>query len=832
MQGFDTPFNLIIDTPLQRGARYGLQVFRQALQKRCISFRESVNPNPMPDHTNVFIGTRVSKTIQNLIPDLPECRESLKIARIHNDLIICGSDDRGLMYALLDVAERITWTTEGDPLACVRDQDESPDAPERALSIYTMHRLCFEQRFFDPAYWDRYFDMLARNRFNTFALLFAYESAGYFAPPYPYFFNVPGYEEIQVVGMSSEMQHKHLQALNRLIEQAHAHGLDFTLGIWDHIYRGGVQQGPGQDEHNPLPWRVLGVTAENLMDYSVAAITELLKRVPNLDALQFRMHGESGLKKEEMDDFWGRIFDAMVVAGKGIRFDARAKGFPDRLVDLAIQKGVPIRICTKYWMEQMGLPFHPTLTHPQNQKDRRHSYANLLRYPQKYKIHWRLWNGGTSRILLWGAPDYVRRFVESTHLYCGDGFDVNEPLATKMASQDHFAPPFDLLKEDYSYTAYEFERYWHFFQLWGRIGYNPNTPSEIWERSFAERFGDGGTYLMQALHTASWILPRIVAYNYPYDLFPTTRGWVEKQRMKDLPEYASALPSDRMQFLGFHEAAQNHLSGKNSGRIHPLKTSAWFDAQADAVLTAVSQAEHVCDQKKDREFEVTITDLRILAQLARYHACRSKAGFCYAIFQNSDDTTAFSEAIKYEELAVQAWSKLVDVAGDVYAENLMMGRPHAGLSGHWKDELQALQEGLELLKQQQIACKPPSAQFHLDAIDPSEQPSLCIKHNPILTAHTGAPLIVSAQIDDPDRTEAVYLHYRHLRQDEDYHTVEMDQTSTGFYQATIPADFLNTDWDVMYLIEAVGIKNCGCLYPDLEKETPYIVVALNRNAEV
>ena len=64
-------------------------------------------------------------------------------------------------------------------------------------------------------------------------------------------------------------------------------------------------------------------------------------------------------------------------------------------------------------------------------------------------------------------PEYVRRFAESTHLYDGDGYEVNEPLATKMEAQPHDAKPFDLLNSKYRYYDYEFERYWHFFQVFG-----------------------------------------------------------------------------------------------------------------------------------------------------------------------------------------------------------------------------------------------------------------------------------------------------------------------------------------------------------------------------
>ncbi len=98
----------------------------------------------------------------------------------------------------------------------------------------------------------------------------------------------------------------------------------------------------------------------------------------------------------------------------------------------ALNLGLQTKISTKYWMEQMGLPFHPTHINVQNQRERRHGYADLLRYPQRYRIHWQLWNGGTARVLLWGDPDYVRRFAGTVRLYDGDSFEVNEMLATKM----------------------------------------------------------------------------------------------------------------------------------------------------------------------------------------------------------------------------------------------------------------------------------------------------------------------------------------------------------------------------------------------------------------
>jgi hypothetical protein len=758
--------------------------------------------------------------------------------------------------------------------------------------------------------------MLAKNRFNTFALLFGYENWGYVSPPYPYFFDVEEFPNVKVVGITKARQQKNLKALNRIIEMTHERGLNFTLGIWDHIYRGGVQ-GPRDRANKPTEGIVWGLTADNLTAYTKAALTKLLKEVHGIDAIQFRMHGESGLKRTEMGGFWENIYKVMKEHGPDIRFDARAKNFPDSLIDKAVEMGVNMRITTKYWMEQMGLPFHPTHIHPGNQHDRRHGYADLLRYPQRYKMHWRLWNCGTTRVLLWGDPDYVRRFVQSTYLYDGEGFEVVEPMSTKMQDHPHDMKPFELLRPQYQYYDWEFERYWHFFQLFGRLGYNPDTPPEIWQSQFQERFGkEAAPYIEQAIHRAGRILPRIVAYNYPYNMFPTTRGWVEKQRMKDLPEYTRALPSDTQQFLSMNNAAQYQLKGEDSARIWPQESSRWFARISRDVLNLTGEAQRRIGGNRNKEFDSTIVDLKILANLALYHSRRAKAGFSYALFKHSKDLNALDDAIGHETEAIEAWEKIVEAAGDVYNDNLMMGRERSGLSGHWKDELAKLKQGLDKLIDQReksasavtkdelsIAHVPirsiaegsklviratvrakesitivrveygntrgdqkymsmertepflyraviggkdvkEGLNYFIEAVDKTgrrartklievtvtndNKPPL-LKHKPVTDAPAGKPLTVTAEVSDPSSVKWVRLRYRSVSQYQDYKSLDMVETKKkGQYKAVVPGEDIPARWDFMYLIEVMDNKGNGKIYPDLEKQAPYIVVKLQR----
>ncbi len=266
---------------------------------------------------------------------LPQHPEALSVGCIRQrdgtTVVLCGGGPVGLMYAALDTAERIGWATaEEDPFAHLRTTSESPHLTDRSISTYTMQRRLFEQRLYDETYWQKYFDMLAANRINSYVIIFGYENGGFMAPLYPYFFDVEGFPGVRLVGTTRQQQEQNVAALRRLIEQAHQRGIRVTAGIWDHIYRGGVQGGgiAGASElaGKEVPHLVYGVTTENLAPYTKAALKQFLETFPQLDAIQLRMHWESGLTREETPGFWHDVFAMLRQVRPGIQFDLRAKG--------------------------------------------------------------------------------------------------------------------------------------------------------------------------------------------------------------------------------------------------------------------------------------------------------------------------------------------------------------------------------------------------------------------------------------------------------------------------------------------------------------------------
>ena len=82
-------------------------------------------------------------------------------------------------------------------------------------------------------------------------------------------------------------------------------------------------------------------TAENLAPYNKAALRKFLEVFPEIDAVQFRMHPESGLERDEMKGFWHEIFGMIKQMRPGIRVDLRAKELPDDVIEDGLKPRTP-----------------------------------------------------------------------------------------------------------------------------------------------------------------------------------------------------------------------------------------------------------------------------------------------------------------------------------------------------------------------------------------------------------------------------------------------------------------------------------------------------------
>jgi hypothetical protein len=743
------------------------------------------------------------------------------------------------MYAALDLADRVGWAGNGaNPFRYAQDISEKPYLKERGVVMFTMNRAYFESRLLDQQFWVRYFDTLAKDRFNRLVLVFGYEDGGYMAPLYPYFFDVDGFGDVHVVGLTPEQQTRNLKALKTMIRLAAERGIQVKPGIWEHIYRGGGQAGANPWASNgtkPTPGLVWGLHSGNLTPYTVAALKKFYEVFPEFTETQFRMHEESGLVRSEIGPFWHDVFQFFHDHKPDIRLEFRAKGLPKSVIKDAQWQGLKIQLDTKIWMEQMGLPYHPTHINRENQMDARQSYADLLEYPQTYHMNWTLWNGGTTRVLLWSDPDYARRLAGSARMYDGQSLIVTEMQATKMLGAPHDATPRDFLNSHYRYFDYEFERYWAFYRVFGRLSYNPEAAADLWEHEYEARFGaNAGPHVMKTVQLASRVLPRVVAASVPYSMFPTTMGWPEMMHMGSLPQYARQEEgSDIQQFMNVRDEATRILQGTDTAMRRPGETSRWFAQTSDAILAEVAAAERALDgRQRSNEFESTMADARILAALARYHSWRQLGGVYYNLYRQAGDLTAFDEAVADERKAVAAWHELVEAAGDFYVDDMWFGPSGRSFPHHWKDEMKALDTEFEklLAERQAAAGRADAKPVRIVPRDTDVRPPLVTFVRSVPTAALpGQDFAVQVNVTAPRGVKWIHLRYRHVNQKEDYQTADMTiDARTGIYAASIPASFIDARWDLMYFVEIVDGQGDGRMYPDLETETPYVITSVKR----
>ena len=587
---------------------------------------------------------------------------------------VVGADERGLMFGLLAAAEQIRATGRLAPLT---------GAPHTAIRgiRYFLHNQDLEAGwYYDHEQWNAFFAMLARARFNRFNLVFAHQTA-YLVPPYPYWLELPEFPQVRVPGLGAAQRERNLATLCFIAQAAADHGIDFTLGIWEHD----VQAGRG------MRGAVLGLTADDLGPYSYAALKQVLDRCQAIRSVQLRTGSESGIPRDrELAFYRDYVFRAISEANHRVGLDLRGWDAAGGILAAAGHSGLKLRVSAKYWAEDLGRPYQPVTTF------KGYSYGDLLREPRSYSLFWELWGLGSHRLLLWGNPDYVRRTVGTFGLGGGEGFEIDPPLAQKGFGNAPgrwgvFTAP-ELARR--RFWRWEWERYWLFYELWGRLGYDPTTPDTLWQAELDQRFGAAAGDVLTAYRNASEVLNEIVAVHLAD---PNMYLWPEINPGGLIDAYKDVRPSDRTFVASIREAAGDRLEGRSSARQKPERTAARLDHWAEATERAVAAAATKMTPG-NREWLSSEPDFDVLALLARYHACKQRAAEALVWFDATADGMALRRAHRELDAAVAIWERLVRLTDGLYPDEMAYGPADIG---SWKDKLPYVRHDLEAVRERE-----------------------------------------------------------------------------------------------------------------------------------
>ena len=800
--------NLVVDTELPRAARWALDELMRALGTRGTSVE--VIAAPGPDHGLIIGLAGQSPAVEDALAHsgvcCPDAPESLVLHRLAaGGFLICGRDERGLMYALLEAARTVELAApEAEVCAAIAPAIQSPHLAWRSMQLFLCNRRLEEAWFYDKKFWDEYLERLARCRYNNLSLTFGHQIA-YLSPPYPFLLEVPEFPQVRPSGFTAEQCARHLEMLIRIAEWTRQRGLHFTFGVWSQH---------AQDYGDSM---VEGLTSEILAQYNAAGLARLLAVCLGIDGVQFRMNYESGVAEDRQAEYYAPQFRAIADCGRPIRLDLRAKGLTDDTIELAQEVVPDTVISTKHWCEHLGMPYPMPAIQQFDQKNyRRYGTWDLLRKPRSFALIHRLWSAGSQRVLLWADPEWVRRFAGSC-TFGGAGFEVMAPLTNKGARDEQ---PVWSASADPAFQSHaeEHRRHWMFYLLFGRLGYDPDTSPEVWQRELRQHFGIAAASVEKLYCIGGQILPLLtVVLQHSASLWTF---WPERFAGRSLEEDAQVEPSDPTQFYGIDEYVEDALGNRLCGKWTPPQVVQHLRRLAGRVRDLLID---LGGDSTEPELRDTLFDFTLLSHLVEYHAYRQLAAVHLAFYRRAGGTSRLSTVRRRLRRARDHWAVLSAMAEGAYCDDLVFGFREKGHAGHWKDDLVVVERDLAavdalIAEQPEIPFTDfgpfPGGDDHLDPPTVTFAPPTC--------ATAGRDLMLRIRCESPIPS-AVRCYHRIAHQALDFDRVDMRSDGDG-YRAVIPGDSIDPAWDLMVFFEFLFADGRATRWPDWRIQTPYFVI--------
>jgi hypothetical protein len=807
----------------------------------------------------------VQELLQTRNSKLAEVPESFVISSEPGEVTVIGTDARGLVYGLLELADRVHYSQ--DPFAALIDigsYSAQPSNRIRSISRSFCSEIEDKPWFYDKTFWEAYLTELATHRFNrlhlTLGISYDYGHDpnvrdNYFGFAYPYFVSVPGYE-VRVKELEEGEVERNLEMLRFISREAKRRGLHFQLGLWNHAY---------QMENSPEELQTIeGVDATNHAVYCRDALGFLLKACPDIDGLTIRTHYEGGIP-EPSHVFWSEVMKGLTSCGRTIEIDMHPKGVDAKMLEVALGTGMPVIVSPKFWAEHMGLPYHQAAIRPRElpvatteradlmsvtntyRRFTRYGYADYLNENRSTGVLHRIWPG-TQRVLLWGDPSIAAAYGR-TGSFCGSlGVELCEPMSFKARKTSGTPGGRELYKDEVlQMEGQDWGKYLYTYRVWGRLMYNPDTNSGEWLRYLRQEFQEAAEDCEQALAYASRILPLITTAHMPsasnnyfwpemYNNLAIIRNGPSEVDF-DTPDphtFGAVSPLDPAIFYGINNFADDFLQDKLHGKYSPLEVADRLAALAEAAEQHLASAVFLSSDTSKAAFRRWSVDISVQAGLGHFFAHKLRAGVSYAFFERTGNTDLLKEAIVNYRAAKSAWEQIVASTKDVYRDNISFGyKPF--MKGHWRDRLPGIEADIAAMEQLYgnavSAAEGTSAQVSRETASAGAfsitqgvtglRPHL--QHVCPESFRRGEPLKLEVTLsyagNMPEGGTSVTLIYRHANQSEEYQEVSMLQSDeSGSYTADIPGSYTDSTYPIVYMFELSNFQGDSWLAPGLEAD--------------
>ena len=679
--GSDLKVSLQIDndeTPVQ----LAIEKFRETSEKTDFEI-SSANPD-------LIITGSIDNTLNS--------EEAYSIRQKGKNITITGGGTAGLVYGLYDIRKYLSEGKTNFP-----DIDETPHYSFRALKFnlpWASYRRseALQQHYEtcrDTMFWKSFLDMMVENRFNKLTLWNLH--------PFNYMVRLEKYPEAN--SMSDEELAEWKQFWTTLFRMAKDRGVETYLVNWNIFVSPEFAKA-----HNVATYSISGDyfmdgdTSSIIKDYTRESVRAVIDEYPDLTGLGITL-GEAmfGMGAEQREKWLlDGFIQGMRDASRKIKFIHRVpltKGEGDNSTKKSVEQITrntldtltciesPIIIELKYnWSHGHSSP-HLFKVHGGKLSD---TYWNPP--PTNYKLSWMVRNEDFF-ILRWGQPDFIREHISLNSKEYITGYFVGSE--TYIPAVDYFTA-----KEKGNWK-YAFERQWMFYEQWGRLLYNPDTPDEFFANSFESRFSENGNSLFEAQSLVGRI-PLIVAsyWNATWDYTLYSEGMIsimqgDSAHLISLKEVAEKNPMDTV-LMSVHDYVSNSDElNKAAQKITPAEMAdsiETFCTRAINLVSAIQPGDNVNLLYEKR-------DILTWANLGLYFAHKLRAAVEYQQFVNNNNSAYHKQAVAHLENATKSWEEVVRLTSDIYKETpLQHYNRNEDKYFHWSKVYEEVKDELEWLK--------------------------------------------------------------------------------------------------------------------------------------
>ncbi|MCM3632672.1 alpha-glucuronidase family glycosyl hydrolase [Paenibacillus camelliae] len=617
----------------------------------------------------------------------------------HVRLYVLGHDETGVMYGLLELAERLQATKSIDKLEpCLINAR----FPFRALKFnlpWSSYRKneCFELQHAcvkDLKFWEQFLNMMLDNRYNVLTLWNLH--------PFPFMLRTKSFP--LATPFSDEELAEWKQYWTTLFHMAKERGIETYLINWNIIVSEAfTEHYDPQAVHDRLYHYGDSYTTDDIKQYTRESITQLIDEYPDLTGFGVSLGERMNDMSPESIQQWIEdvYYEGMSAASRPIKFIHRAPFSVDPAITrTSIEQNhaftEPVWLEVKFnWSHAYSSP-KLLLTH--GGSSGMEGYWNPP--PSNYKITWMVRNEDFFT-LRWAQPDFVREHIRTNGQEYVGGYYVGSECFIPGTDYSH------IQDSPHIHWDYAFQKHWLYYMLWGRLLYAPDTSDDVFIQAINQRLSISKGDKILSAYSKACRMPMALAsfYHFTWDFTLYAEGFLstgeseynDGQAFISLEDLLESHPMDP-DYLSIKEYVHKLVNQQSmESFITPLQLADQLERDAQDALCTVTELLN-----GDPRLDCEVADIIAWSQLSLYFAKKLRAAVSYELYRSTGNEAERQLAIYWLEAphAAAHWERLVAITKSHYKPQPLM---HLGKTlFSWELFLPQVYEDIEYVRERVI----------------------------------------------------------------------------------------------------------------------------------